>query len=70
MDGINHKDKMGCTCQECGNKYKVDFIIPDDLWEKIKLAGKGSGAGMLCGKCICAKIEEIGEFDSFEIIKT
>lgn len=27
---------MSCTCQDCGNQYKVDLVIPDELWEKIK----------------------------------
>lgn len=58
---------MSCTCQQCGEKYKVDFMVPDELWEKIKPSGKGNGAGMLCGKCICHNIESMDEYDIFEI---
>lgn len=57
----------GCTCQNCGNKYKVDFIIPDDLW--IKISPQKSEAGMLCGICTVKAIEEFGEFDAYKMIK-
>ena len=48
---------MACLCQDCGEYYKVDILIPDELWEKIKPKGKDVGAGLLCGKCIFTKIE-------------
>lgn len=34
--------------------------IEDDLWERIKPKGKPKGAGLLCGKCIIEKLENIG----------
>ena len=59
----------GCTCQECGRQYKVDILVPDDIWEKIKPKNKPAGAGLLCGICIIKKIEELGEFDAYKLIK-
>lgn len=51
---------MSCKCQDCGKLYKVDVIVPDALWERIKPAGKPVGAGLLCGSCIITRIESIG----------
>lgn len=53
---------MSCRCQGCGDKYSVDLIVPDELWEKIKLSSKPEGAGLLCGSCIMSRIEELGDF--------
>jgi len=58
-----------CTCQNCGCKYKVDILVPDDLWEKIKPKGKEEGAGLLCGVCIAQKIEKINEYAAYKIEK-
>jgi hypothetical protein len=52
--------KMSCTCQKCGDKYKVDFLVPDKIWEQIKPQHKPVGAGLLCGKCIVEALEERG----------
>ena len=56
---------MSCKCQSCGEQYKVDIIIPDKLWEKIKPEGKPEGAGLLCGKCIMERIEKISNCEAF-----
>lgn len=56
-----------CTCQSCGDEYKVDLIIPDELWEQIKPKGKVKGAGMLCGSCIMKKIEDLVGYSGFEL---
>lgn len=53
----------GCTCQRCGRAYKVDVIVPDQLWEQIT----NSSGSLLCGPCIAAAIEDIGEFDAFKL---
>lgn len=58
----------GCTCQECGNKYMVDIIVPDDIWEEIKPYGKPKGSGLLCGQCIFRKIENLKRFSSFQLL--
>ncbi len=54
-----------CKCQGCGNSYKLDLIVPDDLWEKIKPKGKPKGAGLLCGSCIMKKVEKIFQYSVF-----
>lgn len=54
---------MSCICQECGIKYKVDLLVPNDLWEKIKPKDKSKDAGLLCGSCIMKKIENISGYD-------
>ena len=58
-----------CKCQKCGNRYRVDIIVPDDLWEKIKPAGKDVGAGLMCGSCILQAIEDFGDYDKFELVE-
>jgi hypothetical protein len=51
---------MSCTCQKCGRQFKVDFLVPDDVWEKMKPPGKPIGAGLLCGHCIVDYLESQG----------
>jgi hypothetical protein len=55
---------LGCLCQGCGSRYKIDFNLPDKIWEKIKPQGKQGG--LLCGKCIVEKLESLG-FGAFEL---
>ena len=61
---------MSCKCQRCKKQYKVDLIIPDKLWEKIKPKGKPKGAGRLCGSCIMEKIEGLNEYDALHTIQS
>lgn len=56
---------MSCKCQGCGTNYKVDILVVDSLWEKIKPQGKPEGAGLLCGKCIFERIESLDEYDYY-----
>lgn len=56
---------MSCICQECGKKYKVDLIVPDELW--LKISPKKSEAGLLCGLCIMKKIESFDEYDAYTL---
>lgn len=51
---------MSCKCQKCGQQFKVDFMIPDNLWEEIKPANKPKGGGLLCGRCIVDALEQKG----------
>ena len=53
---------MSCICHQCGKDYRVDLLVPDNVWEKIKPYGKAIGAGLLCGACIMNKIESFGEY--------
>lgn len=50
----------GVTCQKCGNRYRVDLMVPDALWNHIKPEGKENGAGLLCGHCIISAMEAQG----------
>ena len=57
----------GCLCQGCGKRYKVDLIIPNDVWAKI-CPNKNSidplyGSGLLCGVCIMQRVEDLDEFE-------
>jgi len=56
---------MSCKCQKCGQQYKVDVIVSDTLWEIIKPPDKNQGSGLLCGKCILEKIENLNKFKTF-----
>ena len=60
---------MACICQGCGKDYKVDLIISDDDWEKIKPEGKAMGAGLLCPRCIGEKIEAFDKYDCFYVVR-
>lgn len=57
---------MSCKCQACEKSYKVDLLIPNKIWEKIKPEGKAEGAGLLCGRCIMDKIETLNEYKSLK----
>lgn len=57
----------GCKCGACGRQYKVDIIVPDEMWERIKPWGKPKGAGLLCGPCIMEHIELRNEFGALQL---
>lgn len=54
---------MSCVCQNCGKQFKVDLIVPDELWDKIKPEEKLKGGGLLCGSCIMDRIEKVSDYD-------
>ena len=47
---------MTCMCQSCGKQYMVDFIVCDEIWERIKPKDKPKGGGLLCGECIAKRL--------------
>ena len=57
----------GCRCQECGFRYKVDLLVPNYIWERIKPMDKDQGAGLLCGPCIARAIERMGVFGCYQL---
>ena len=59
---LGHMNEMSCICQQCKKNYRVDLIVPDNVWEKIKPEGKAKGAGLLCGSCMLNKIEAFGKY--------
>ena len=60
---------MSCKCQCCWNDYKVDVIVPDELWREIKPKQKPEMGGLLCGKCIITKIESTDEYMAYELVE-
>lgn len=57
----------GCTCQECERKYKIDILVSNKLWERIKPQNKPEGSGLLCGICIIKKLEQLNEFSHYNL---
>lgn len=58
-----------CICQVCGEGYKVDLMIDDVLWEKIKPENKPFGSGLMCGVCIMQKIEFLSDFSAYLLVE-
>jgi hypothetical protein len=54
---------MSCICQNCGDKYKVDIILDNQLWKLISSKKK-----LLCGKCIIDELESKG-YGAFKLEK-
>lgn len=50
-----------CECQRCGELYRVDIMVPDDLWARI------SGRNLLCPMCIARAIEDLREYGAYEL---
>ena len=59
---------MSCICQKCGIEYKMDLIIPDELWIKIT-PSKDEEGGLLCPSCIVKEIEKIESYSMYTLIK-
>lgn len=57
----------GCICQGCGKIYKVDIIVPDEIWKIIKPQNKPDEGGLLCGMCIMQRIEDLNRFGGYEL---
>jgi len=62
-------NEIGCTCHECGRKFCVDIIVPDETWDKIKPDGSKNGGGLLCPTCIMKKLEELNQFNYWYMSK-
>jgi hypothetical protein len=56
-------------CQGCGKAYKVDVMIPNDIWERIKPGGKPVGAGLLCGLCIMERMERTLDYSAYKLVE-
>lgn len=55
----------GCTCHDCHQRYRVDVILPDELWQRIGIVAPGA---LLCGPCVLARVESLGEFAAFALV--
>ena len=64
---ISGDKEGGCPCQCCGIRYKVDLLIPDELWEQIKL--KGCRSEFLCPKCIVQRIANVRGYACFHLLE-
>lgn len=56
--------ELGCTCQACGERFTLDLLVPDAIWERIspvQVAGY-KGGGLLCGPCIMRRLEKLTGF--------
>lgn len=69
---------MSCTCHGCKEQYTVDVIVPNSIWEKIYVEDPRRariGGGLLCPKCIGARIHAMGtdavdeNYKAFKLIK-
>jgi len=58
---------MSCKCQHCGQRFKMDLLIANKIWEQIKPQHKSKGAGLLCPSCIVQKIEKLFGYSAFKI---
>jgi len=59
---------MSCRCQACGREYKVDIIVDDPLWEKIRPdKSRNPDSGLLCPVCIVKKIIDLT--DGYSVFK-
>lgn len=59
----------GCTCHGCGQTFRVDIMVPDDIWDRIRPPHKPAGAGLLCPTCIVQRIEATEDFAAFEMCR-
>lgn len=62
------RNKLSCVCQKCGEKFKLDLIISNDLWGKIKPKEKQQDSGIYCGCCIIKKIEGLLGYSKFNLL--
>lgn len=58
----------GCRCDICHKLYKVDLLLPDDLWRKINSHIDVAQERMLCGRCIMQLIERQDEFAAYRLM--
>ena len=60
--------ESGCTCHVCGRRYRVDVLVPDEMWAEIRPEHAASAdGGLLCGPCILERIEARGRFAAFNL---
>lgn len=55
---------MSCQCQECKTQYKIDLLVPEELWKKIN-----KGRNLLCGSCIMKELEALDRYNYFFLSK-
>lgn len=63
-------EDMSCKCQDCGKQYRIDIVVPNEIWGRIKPSGKAMGGGLLCGSCIMARLETLDVYGSYELVES
>jgi hypothetical protein len=58
-----------CTCQNCGKKYSVDVMVSDEDWDKINPIPNRKEAGLLCAKCIGARLEATTQYAAYKLVR-
>jgi hypothetical protein len=56
--------KGGNICQACGRRFKMDLMVPGEIWEKITPSATKHG-GLLCPTCIVERVENLFGFSAF-----
>lgn len=56
----------GCQCQRCHQRYRMDLMVPDALWQQIQPTASGAG-GLLCPTCIVQAVEQHLGFSAFQL---
>jgi hypothetical protein len=52
--------ELGCLCQECGQRFRGNLLVPNSVWEQIKPEGAPEGGGLLCPNCIMNRALDMG----------
>lgn len=70
MNGtLDDERDSGCLCHRCERRYRVDLLVEDGDWERIKPKGSQQGAGLLCGPCILEALEGAGCLQAYRLVK-
>jgi hypothetical protein len=60
---------MSCFCHRCGKDYKVDVMVPDVIWERIRPdKTRPTEAGLLCGACVFTELENLNEYSAYYLV--
>lgn len=63
-DGPTEPPDQGCTCHRCEAVYKVDLLVCDDDWKRVR-----GGCNLLCPACIMQSLEDLDGFGAYRLHK-
>ncbi|HEX8385803.1 MAG TPA: hypothetical protein VF576_06450, partial [Rubricoccaceae bacterium] len=55
--------ERGSLCGSCGDRYTVDFLVPDGVWARVVRPGEE----LLCGPCITTRVEGLSGFEAYDV---